>query len=78
MMIATRNDPFFPVQSVEKLYARAAEPKEIIWTETQHVRSRKSDLVDEILTQIEWLTLPRTPSGPRSGSALPRPETGAM
>jgi hypothetical protein len=53
VMISSRNDSYFPVASAEALYSRADEPKEIIWTATPHVRSKKADLVAEIVGQIE-------------------------
>ena len=52
-MISTRNDELFPLASIEKLYAKANEPKDLLWTETTHVRSKKRDLVVALLEQVE-------------------------
>jgi len=42
-----------PLETVEKLYARAREPKEMIWTDSGHVRSKDSDLIADIVRQID-------------------------
>ncbi len=52
VMIAARHDMILPVETIEKLYARAREPKELIWTESGHVRSKDTDLIAEIMRQI--------------------------
>ena len=53
VMISSRNDTSFPVATAQKLYDSAGEPKEIIWTETEHVRSRRRDLVADTVRQID-------------------------
>lgn len=53
IMIAARQDMLLPVENVEELYARADEPKEIIWTESGHVRSKNTDLIADIIGQLE-------------------------
>lgn len=53
VMISSRNDPYFPTESAQALYDSANDPKQIFWTRTEHVRSKPSDLVDEIVHQIE-------------------------
>ena len=35
------------------LYDQAGEPKEITWTQTEHLRSKKKELVADIVRQIE-------------------------
>ena len=52
-MISPHNDSYFPAASARRLYEAAGEPKEIIWTSTGHVRSRRRELVAEIIAQIE-------------------------
>lgn len=52
IMISTRRDKYYPIASIEGLYNRAGEPKEIIWTNTDHVRSWKTDIAAEIVDQI--------------------------
>ncbi len=53
VMISSHNDPYFPAESAQALYDSANDPKEIFWTQTEHVRSKPSDLVNEIVHQIE-------------------------
>ena len=52
-MISTHDDAYYPLESIEGLFERAQQPKQIVWTETGHVRSRRADLVTEIVGQIE-------------------------
>jgi len=53
VMVAARDDKMLPVETVEKLYARAREPKEMIWTESAHVRSRDTVLIADIIRKID-------------------------
>jgi hypothetical protein len=53
VMIAARHDTMLPLETIEKLYARAREPKEMIWTESGHVRSKDTDLIADIVRQID-------------------------
>jgi hypothetical protein len=53
VMIAARHDTMLPLETIEKLYARADEPKEMIWTESGHVRSKDTDLIADIVRQID-------------------------
>ena len=53
VMIAARHDMIVPVETIEKLYTRAREPKELIWTESGHVRSKDTDLIADIMRQID-------------------------
>ena len=53
VMIAARDDKIFPIETVKILYARAREPKEMIWTESGHVRSKDTDLIADIVRQID-------------------------
>lgn len=52
IIIATRKDKYYPVESIEALYRRAREPKTIIWTETSHVSSRRREVIDDIVRRI--------------------------
>lgn len=52
LVIGARHDRSFPPASVEAYFARAGEPKRLLWTETSHVGARKSDIVDEVLKQL--------------------------
>lgn len=64
VMISASADDHIPRSCVELLYAKAKEPKELIWMETQHVSSRRPDviasLVDEVLSRM--LMGPELPS----------------
>ncbi len=53
VMIAARDDRILPIETVKNLYARAREPKEMIWTESGHVRSKDTDLIADIVRQID-------------------------
>ena len=53
VMIAAENDTYFPPESAQRLFDKAAEPKQIHWTRTAHVRSRKTELVTEIVRRID-------------------------
>ena len=53
IMIAAREDMLLPVENVEELYANAGEPKEIIWTESGHVRSKDKNLITDIIGRLE-------------------------
>ncbi len=52
VMVAARHDTMLPLETIEKLYARAGEPKEMIWTESGHVRSKETDLIADIVRKI--------------------------
>ena len=52
IMIAARDDRYFPESTTLDLYALAGEPKSLIWTETGHV-SRHSDTIDRILELVD-------------------------
>ena len=52
IMIATRNDKYYPVESVEVIYRRAREPKTIIWTETSHVSFRRREVLNRFVRRI--------------------------
>lgn len=53
VMIAARDESILPRASIDKLFAAAGEPKRLIWTDTDHVRSRHADTVERIVRQIE-------------------------
>ena len=53
IVIAARNETMLPKSSIEELYARAGEPKHLIWTESDHVRSRNTETVERIIRQID-------------------------
>ena len=42
-----------PIESVERLFAAAGEPKQLYWTESDHVRSRDRDVVAQIIDVID-------------------------
>jgi hypothetical protein len=49
--IASRHDPQFPVASVERVFAQAGEPKELVWHDTPHVGPNAAEIIHE-LTQV--------------------------
>lgn len=53
VVIAARDETMLPKSSTEKLYARAGEPKRLIWTESDHVRSRESQTIERIVREID-------------------------
>jgi len=53
VMIAARDDKLLPIDTIKILYARAREPKEMIWTESGHVRSKDTELIADIVRQID-------------------------
>jgi fermentation-respiration switch protein FrsA (DUF1100 family) len=53
VMIAARDDKILPVETVKNLYARAREPKKMIWTESGHVRSKDTVLIADIIGKID-------------------------
>jgi hypothetical protein len=53
VMVASRRDKYFPVAGVQALYDRAGQPKTLIWTDTEHVGARKTELVKELVRLIE-------------------------
>jgi len=52
-ILATRNDRYFPVASVQALYDRAGQPKRLLWTDSEHVGARQRELVAVILSELE-------------------------
>jgi hypothetical protein len=53
LLIATRRDRHFPVDSVEAVYEAAEEPKTLIWTDTDHVGASKTEIVESVMVEIE-------------------------
>lgn len=52
VILATTNDKYFPPESAQSLYDRAGSPKKLFWMNTEHVRSKKSDVLDSILKSM--------------------------
>ncbi|MBI4178147.1 hypothetical protein HY522_01820 [bacterium] len=52
-ILAAKNDRYFPPESAQSLYDRAKPPKGLIWMESPHVRSKKSETVDAILHSLK-------------------------
>jgi len=52
VVVAARHDRDFPPAAVEAFFARAGEPKRLLWTDTGHVGARKADVVEEVLQQL--------------------------
>jgi hypothetical protein len=49
VIIGARDDERLPEHKVERLYASASEPKELIWTEGGHISPRRPELVRALL-----------------------------
>jgi hypothetical protein len=52
VVVAARQDRSFPAASVEAFYARAGEPKRLLWTDTGHVGNSKAEIVAVVAEQI--------------------------
>jgi pimeloyl-ACP methyl ester carboxylesterase len=50
--IASRTDPEFPVKAVESIYARAREPKELLWHDTPHVAPDAAEIIAELSSVV--------------------------
>ena len=56
LMVNATDDEYIHRQSAEALYARAREPKEIIWLQTMHVATEDQEVVDELMRlTLDWL-----------------------
>lgn len=56
LMVNATDDEYIHRRSAEALYARAREPKEIIWLETMHVATEDQDVVNELMQiTLDWL-----------------------
>lgn len=53
VIVGARHDRQFPEASVEALWDHARQPKRLYWTDTGHVGSRPSEIVDELVTIID-------------------------
>ncbi len=73
IMIAASDDERFPTSSTLALFARAGDPKRLLWTESPHVRSRNTALVDTLVAQIEAAVASGSRE-PALRTALPRPQ----
>ncbi len=49
VVVAARQDRLFPPAGSQAFFARAGEPKRLLWTDTSHVGARQAEIVDEIL-----------------------------
>lgn len=68
VIIGARDDIRLPEHKVEKLYAAAGPPKELIWTEGGHVDPRRPDLVRALLEIVrERLAEPLPAAGRTAG-----------
>lgn len=52
VVVGAREDEEMPPGSVEELFARAHEPKEILWSEGGHVRPERAPIVRELLQLV--------------------------
>ncbi len=68
VVIGARDDDRLPEHKVERLYAAAGEPKELIWTEGGHVDPRRPELVRALLDIVRA----------RLGATAERPSSAAF
>lgn len=61
VILAASNDRYFPPESAQSLYDRAKEPKKIFWMTTSHVRAKKSETLDAILSSLKTHLFADTP-----------------
>src|SRR6056297_100425 len=52
VVVGARDDERLPAHKVEKLYAAARQPKELIWTEGGHIDPRRPELVRKLLELV--------------------------
>ncbi len=72
ILIGARDDTYFPAASTLELYARAGEPRTLIWMDSAHVRSRQSETVERILELVDE----RLEAGGATRSAPPGSSSG--
>jgi hypothetical protein len=53
LVIATRQDRYFPMSSIQALYDHAGHPRELVWTNGRHVSSGGGASVEEVIGAIE-------------------------
>jgi dienelactone hydrolase len=68
--IASRTDPQFPAGVIEDMFARAREPKELIWHDTPHVDPDAAAIIAE-LSRVVLDQIAREPTGRADASATP-------
>jgi fermentation-respiration switch protein FrsA (DUF1100 family) len=68
LLIASRRDKYFPVASIEALHAAAASPKQLVWTDTDHVGASKTEIVATLVAEIEAY-LERTANAPATAGS---------
>lgn len=73
IILATRNDQYFPPESPQSLYDRAKEPRKIFWRETAHLQSKKTEVLDAILNSLRGYLFSDTPPEQAAHLKLHRP-----
>ncbi len=68
--IASRTDPQFPATVIEEVFARAGQPKELIWHDTPHVAPDAAAIIAE-LSRVVLEQLAREPTGQAAATATP-------
>jgi len=72
-MIASRGDTSFPEESASLLYAEAGAPKAIAWTAGDHVRSKRPDIIAELVESIDAYLQGNLDFDERVGEPVERP-----
>ena len=52
-VLASRRDRHFPAASARALYDSAGEPRQLLWTETEHVGAGKTEIVAQLVQVVE-------------------------
>ncbi|MCI0698721.1 alpha/beta hydrolase [candidate division KSB1 bacterium] len=52
IMIQGKHDEFMPPSLAQELFARAGEPKELIWLETEHMMPWKKEVIDQVVMTL--------------------------
>jgi fermentation-respiration switch protein FrsA (DUF1100 family) len=66
VVIGARGDHLFPAASTQALFDRARQPKSLRWTSGDHLRSTRTEALEEVLAEIDRLLVepPRAPVEP--------------
>lgn len=57
LIISSREDPFVPQEEVLRLYMLAGDPKSLRWVSGPHVKSGRTDLLDQLTRlAVEWIS----------------------
>lgn len=61
VLLGSKRDEYFPVESVRSLYKHAMEPKQLIWTDSGHISNDNRDLVNRLVDEIKQYLRSKNP-----------------